>query len=82
MSSVSSCVNTIGFLLKETGDKILGRYLIIILSKAQTVTQDSYIPNYKQRIGFERAVEFFSFITVQQCKDDKHPLTRLLTTNL
>lgn len=41
------------------------------------MTQDSYIPNYKQRIGFERAVEFFSFITVQQCKDDKHPLTRL-----
>lgn len=30
------------------------------------MTQDSYIPNYKQRICFERAVEFFSFITVQQ----------------
>lgn len=32
----------------------------MILSKGQTETQDSYIPNYKQRIDFERAVEFFS----------------------
>lgn len=80
-------MNTIGFLLKEIGDKILSRYNIYSKGRPRLKTHIYLITNsvLKEQWSLFFLFFFFSITTIQQCTDqctdDKHPLTRI-STNL